>query len=123
MIVVEDMREITCIACPIGCRLAVSRNDNGQIAISNHGCKRGLTYGEQEFTRPMRMVTSSVFVLGGKRPLCAVKTKEVVPKDSIAAILREIQSVRVQAPVQIGQVIVSNIAGTGVDLVATANCS
>ena len=117
----QNKREITCIACPLGCLLSVW-TDDGAVHVENHACKRGITYGEQEFSNPMRMVTSLVCVVNGKRPVCAVKTKIVVPKAKIPEVLRAIGSVSVSAPVQIGQVIVGNIADTGVDLVATANC-
>ena len=115
-------REIICIACPLGCRLSVWADENA-VHVENHGCKRGVTYGEQEFSNPMRMVTSLVSVAGGKRPVCAVKTKDTVPKAKIPAVLQAIGSASAQAPVRIGQVILDNIADTGVDLIATANCA
>jgi CxxC motif-containing protein len=116
-------REITCIACPMGCRLSVKQAEDGKIAVANYGCKRGIAYGEQEFTRPMRMVTSSVRVEGGSMPLCAVKTASPVPKAQIGAVLAAIGEAVAPAPLQIGQVVLPNIAGTGVDLVATASVS
>lgn len=115
-------REITCIACPMGCRMVVQQNDGGEVTVEGATCKRGVTYGTQEFTCPMRTVTSSVRVTGGAHPLCAVKTRENVPKASIPAVLDAIAAVRPQAPITIGQVIVPDIAGTGVDLVATSAC-
>jgi CxxC motif-containing protein len=116
-------REITCIACPMGCRLQVSPQENGGITVKNYGCKRGIAYGEQEFTRPMRMVTSSVRVKGGAMPLCAVKTAQPVPKAQIGAVLAAIGEAVAPAPLQRGQVVLADIAGTGVDLVATASVS
>ena len=114
-------REITCIACPLGCRLSVWADGNG-VQVENHICKRGVAYGEQEFTNPMRMVTSLVLVNGGKRPVCAVKTRSVVQKAKIPEVLLAIGSVTAQAPVWIGQIVIGNIADTGVDLIATADC-
>ncbi len=116
------MRDMTCIACPMGCRLRVSEGADGQITVENYGCKRGIAYGQQEYTNPVRTVTSSVRVQGGKRPLCAVKTKEPIPKTKIPEVLDIIQAACPAAPLAIGQVVASNIAGTGVDLVATAVC-
>lgn len=117
-----ESREMTCIACPMGCRMTVTRADDGTIAVEGATCKRGLVYGEQEFTCPMRTVTSSVRVKGGEHPLCAVKTKDTVPKVKIPEVLEAIRRAEPDAPVRIGQVIVPNIADTGVDLVATAAC-
>lgn len=117
-----EAREMTCIACPMGCRLIVRQSGAGGIEVENYGCKRGITYGEQEFSCPMRQVTSSVAVRGGKRPLCSVKTRSTVPKSGIPDVLAAIRQAAVEAPVAIGQVIVPDIAGTGVDLVATSAC-
>ena len=117
-----DKREITCIACPMGCRLSVFRAEDGRVVVENYSCKRGITYGEQEFTCPMRTVTSSVRVSAGKHPLCSVKTKNVIPKAKIPEVLAIIRQTTVNAPISIGQVIVPDIAGTGVDLVATSAC-
>ncbi|MDL2318961.1 DUF1667 domain-containing protein [Eubacteriales bacterium OttesenSCG-928-A19] len=115
-------REMTCIACPMGCRIMVRQDDNGKVTVENATCKRGVVYGEQEFTCPMRTVTSSVRVEGGHHPLCAVKTRDTVPKEKIPQVLEEIRTVRPKAPVALGQVIVPDIAGTGVDLIATSAC-
>lgn len=118
----QDKREMTCIACPLGCRLSVWA-DGDAVRVENHGCKRGVAYGEQEFTNPMRMVTSLVYVDGGVRPVCSVKTKAMVPKAKIPEVLRAIGAVTPSAPIALGHVIIENIAETGVDLVATANCA
>ncbi len=118
----NESREMICIACPVGCRLMVRQDGAGNVTVENFGCKRGIAYGTQEFTQPMRTVTSSVLVDSGVRPLCAVKTQTTVPKESIPAVLEVIRTARAKAPIQIGQVVVHDIAGTGVDLVATAFC-
>lgn len=118
----RETREMICIACPVGCRLTVKQDDASNVTVENFGCKRGITYGTQEFTQPMRTVTSSVLVDMGARPLCAVKTKTTVPKEAIPAVLDVIRTAKASAPILIGQVVVPNIAGTGVDLVATASC-
>ena len=117
----KEKREITCIACPIGCRLSVWEDEDA-VHVDNNICKRGFDYGVQEFTNPMRMVTSLVVVKGGTRPVCAVKTRSEVPKAKIPEVLLAIGSVSARAPVRIGQVMIGNVADTGVDVVATANC-
>ena len=69
----------------------------------------------------MRTVTSLVAVVGGEHPLCPVKTAQAVPKDRIPEVLAILRSLRAQAPIVMGDVLLRDIAGTGVDLVATAN--
>ena len=113
-------QEMICIRCPLGCRLTVTQ-DGDNITVTGNTCRRGMEYGIQEMRCPMRVVTSSVRVTGGQRPVCSVKTADAVPKASIPDVLEALRSVHVAAPVRIGDVIVPDIAGTGVDLVATAN--
>jgi len=113
--------ELTCIVCPMGCRLTVEKVGD-DIRVSGHTCKRGEKYAIQETTCPMRTLTSLVSVKGGEGPLCPVKTANVIPKALIADALKEVKAACVEAPVMIGDVIIKNIAGTGVDLIAAANC-
>lgn len=119
----SEVRELTCIACPMGCRLTASRDDEGKVTVTGFTCKRGEVYGIQEFTCPMRTVTSSVRVEGGARAVCSVKTKDTVQKVKIDEVLEAIRVCVAKAPLKIGDVVISDIAGTGVDLVATSNCA
>lgn len=112
---------MVCILCPMGCRLTVTRQEDGEVSVQGNTCKRGQAYGVQELLNPMRVVTSSVRLNGGRHPLCSVKTKGQVPKASIPQVLEAIRVARAQAPVHIGQVILEDVAGTGVPLVATSN--
>ena len=112
--------EMTCIRCPMGCRLTVTQ-DGDSFTVSGNTCRRGEEYGIQEMRCPMRTVTSSVRVEGGRRPVCSVKTAENVKKADIPAVLEVIRALTVKAPVAIGDVVCPNVAGTGVNLVATAN--
>ena len=81
-----ETREMTCIGCPMGCRLSVKR-EGDEITVTCNTCPRGDKYARQEFTNPMRTVTSSVFVRGGKMPLCSVKTRDTISKASIPEAL------------------------------------
>ena len=112
--------EMTCIRCPMGCRLTVTQ-DGDNFTVTGNTCRRGEEYGIQEMRCPMRTVTSSVRVDGGRRPVCSVKTAENVKKADIPEVLAAIRGIRVKAPVAIGDIVCPDIAGTGVNLVATAN--
>ena len=112
--------ELTCIVCPMGCRMNIEKDGEGW-KVTGNTCKRGETYAIQETTCPMRTLTSLVRISGGEGPLCPVKTANVIPKAKLAEALVEVKAACAQAPVKIGDVIISNIAGTGVDLVAAAN--
>ena len=114
-------KNMICTVCPMGCRLTVTDDGQGNLTVTGNTCKRGETYAIQESTCPMRTLTSLVSVIGGEGPLCPVKTANVIPKAKIAEALCEVKAAHVEAPVKIGDVIISNIAGTGVDLIAAAN--
>ena len=114
------VRELICISCPLGCPLRVETDGAGNVtAVTGNTCKRGEAYGRKEVTAPTRTVTSTVLVAGGQSPGVSVRTKGDVPKDSIFAVMAVIRETEVPAPVALGDVLAENIAGTGVDLIAT----
>ena len=116
-----DKRTLTCIGCPLGCTVEVT-TENGQIlSVTGNTCKRGEDYARKEVTNPTRIVTSTVRVIGGKADMVSVKTKEDIPKGKIFDCVKSLKGVEVEAPVHIGDVIVPDAAGTGVDIVATKN--
>ena len=109
-----------CINCPKGCELEVVRKDDGTVVVTGHTCPRGEAYGRAELENPTRMVTGLVRIAGMRKPL-PVKTKSAVPKGKIDAVLFALHQTTGQLPVKIGDVIVPDVAGTGIDVVATAN--
>jgi CxxC motif-containing protein len=115
----EVRREMICIVCPVGCRMKAERLPDGEIKVTGNTCARGVKYAVEEFTNPTRSVTTSVPVAGGHMEMLSVKTRNPVPKASIPQILKLVQKVQVAAPVRVGDVVLPNAAGTGVDIVAT----
>jgi len=112
---------ITCINCPVGCRMTVTLSDSGEfVSVTGNTCPRGAKYAQQECTVPERVITAVIPVDGSDTPL-SVKTKQPVPKSMIFDVMDVLQGVRVSPPVQIGQVIVENVLNTGSDIVATRN--
>lgn len=116
-----EVKNLTCINCPMGCSLTVEMNGDEVINVSGNTCSRGDAYARKEVTNPTRIVTSTVKVTDGKSDMVSVKTKEDIPKGKIFECIKELQGVQVQAPVHIGDVIVADIADTGVAVVATKN--
>lgn len=116
-----EIRELTCINCPMGCLLTVEMDGDEIKEISGYTCPRGKTYAQKEVTDPTRIVTSTVKVVGGKRERVACKTAHDIPKDKISAVMEAINAAQVQAPVVIGEVLIADVAGTGVDVIATAH--
>ena len=105
-----EVRELTCIGCPLGCQLTVTMG-NGEIKVEGNTCPRGEAYAKKEVTNPTRIVTSTV----------RVKTASDIPKGKIFDCMKEIRAVKVAAPVHIGDVIIADCAGTGVAVVASKN--
>ena len=112
---------ITCINCPVGCRMTVRMSDAGEFqSVSGNTCPRGAKYAEQECTLPERMITAVLPVRNSPVPL-SVKTSVPVPKRCISDIMHELSLVSIEAPVCIGQVILPDVLHTGADIVATRN--
>ncbi|MBR2549737.1 MAG: DUF1667 domain-containing protein [Clostridiales bacterium] len=115
----EDIRELTCINCPMGCRITVVI-DSGEIkAVSGNTCKRGEIYARSEVTAPVRTVTTTIRVIGGTVDRVSCKTKAPVPKDMIFEVMDEINRASCRAPVKTGDILIEDCAGTGVPVVAT----
>ena len=115
-----ETRELTCINCPLGCQLTVSITDGIVSQVTGNTCPRGDAYGRKEVTNPTRIVTSTVPVEGSDRErMVSVKTASDVPKGKMFDVISALAGVSATAPVAIGDVIVPDVAGTGVDVVAT----
>jgi len=111
-----NMAEIICITCPKGCHLQV---DEKTLAVTGNSCPRGVEYGKNELTHPVRVVTSTVCVSGAAIDRCPVKTKGSVPKETMFDVMAALDGVCLTAPVACGDVVIANVCGTGVDVVAT----
>ena len=114
---------ITCINCPVGCRMTVSLSDTGEfVSVTGNTCPRGAKYAQQECTLPERMITAVIPVAGSETPL-SVKTASPVPKNLIASVMNELSRVQISLPVSIGQVVLPDVLDTGVDIIATRSLS
>lgn len=111
------MRNITCTVCPMGCSLVVSKVD-GEYKVEGNTCKRGAKYGVEEVTNPRRVITTTVKLNGGYLNLLPVKTNDSVPKELMFEIMKLLDRVEVNTPVSVGDVIIKDVLGTGVDVVS-----
>ena len=112
---------LICIGCPLGCPLTVEMEGNEVKSVAGNTCPRGDAYAKKELTNPTRIVTSTVRVAGGRLSMVSVKTESDIPKGKIFECVKALKEVEVTAPVKIGDVIVENVAGTGVNIIATKN--
>lgn len=113
--------ELICIGCPMGCPLTVEMENGEVIEVSGNTCPNGDKYARKEVTDPRRTVTSTVRVSGGVLPVTSVKTAADIPKNKIFDCMQEIDKIKLCAPVKIGDIVIKDVLGTGVDVVATKN--
>ena len=105
----------------MGCQIEVGLDDAGNFVDSKGwSCLIGKRYAQEEVTAPVRTVTALVEVIDRLEPL-SVKTAQPIPKGKIFDSLAEIKKVKVHAPVHIGDIIIENVCGSGVAVVAAKN--
>jgi len=103
----------------MGCPLQVTLDGDKVTNVEGASCKKGITYAEVECTNPTRMMTSTVTLLGSPLRRLPIKTERPIPKGKIAEAARSLKGVEIKAPVAIGDTVVENICGTGINMVAT----
>lgn len=115
------IKNIICVSCPMGCPISVEIDDGtGEVInVTGNTCPRGKAYAITECTAPVRMLTSTVKVKGGRTAMVPVKTSAPIPKGMMFDIMKKINSVEVSSPVKLGQVIIENVLNTGADIIAT----
>ncbi len=114
----EEVKFI-CTACPQGCGLTVLMENGEIVSVTGNTCKKGITYADAEMHDPRRMVASTVKVRDGFHPLLPVYTENPVPKPQIPDVLAEIRKVELQAPVAMHSVVIENVLGLGINVLAS----
>lgn len=114
-----DKKDLICIRCPLGCMLSVEMEEGRVLKVEGNSCPRGEQYARKECTNPTRIVTTSVIVEGGRQAMVSVKTAADIPKDKISACMKALKDIKIPAPVHIGDIILRDAAGTGVNIIAT----
>jgi len=107
-------RDLICIVCPRGCSMQVELEDSKVISVTGNACKRGEKYAIDECLSPTRMVTALVRVTNRKDTMVSVKTAAPIPKGNIFDLMKLINAATVEAPVSIGDVVLSDVYGTDV---------
>ena len=114
-----EKKEFVCIRCPLGCNITVATEGNEIRSITGNTCQRGADYVTKELTDPRRIVTSLVRVTGGELPVASVKTASDIPKAKIQDCILALKEIDLQAPVHMGDIVVENVCGCGVNIIAT----
>lgn len=116
----EKLKHITCTVCPMSCDVVLELDENDEIlSLTGNKCARGKVYATKEHTAPERTLTTIVRADGGVHPLLPVRTNQPIPKEKLKDGMLAVAEIVVKAPVTMGDVVVSNFLGLGVDLVAS----
>lgn len=115
--------ELICITCPLGCHLSIDRGPNSTLAVSGNRCPRGVKYAEEELLAPKRVVSATARIVGpetaGSIARLPVRTTGPYPKEGVSEALKAIYALSVELPVHRGQVLIKDLGGYGVDVIAT----
>lgn len=105
-------REMTCIVCPMGCRMEVTLENGVVTQVEGNICKRGSEYAKTECTNPMRNVTTTVLCENGE--LLPVKTDRPVRKEDVFLVMEAVNNTIAHLPVRIKDVIIENVCGCNI---------
>lgn len=116
-----EKKQMTCIVCPLGCHIEVIPPGEGvsDWVITGNKCQRGNDYGIKEMTSPTRMLTSTVKIVGANLRRLPVRTAAPIPKGLIYNVMSELNKIQVIAPVSVGQIVIPDVLGTGIDIIAS----
>lgn len=112
-------REIICTSCPLGCHVFVELNGEDIVSVRGNTCVRGERYARSEMINPLRTVTTTVALCGGG--VLPVKSDAPLSRKKIPQYLERIHKITAQPPICIGDILLEDIDGSGVNIVATQN--
>ena len=113
------IKEMVCIVCPMSCKLSVEMDKDKVVNVTGNTCIRGVKYANEELTHPTRMVTSTVTIKNAALTRLPVVTSKPIPKDKIFEVMKQINKVKVKAPIARDDIIIKNVAKTGADIIAS----
>lgn len=118
----KRVEKVLCIVCPQGCEVNVVLEDGKVVSVEGNACPRGAEYAINEIKSPKRILMTVVKCRNGIPPVVSVKTDKPIPKDKLLEASKYLANIEVEAPIEIGDVIVENILGLGANIVATRPC-
>jgi CxxC motif-containing protein len=116
-------RKMRCIICPEGCSLIVEydKNTGGSMVIEGHKCKRGIKFAEDEIKNPLRTLTTTVRISSKKAARLAVRSNIPVGRDKMLQIIKIVRQIEIKAPVNMGDIIIHDVLGTGADIISCSS--
>jgi CxxC motif-containing protein len=112
-------KDMICISCPIGCRISAEWENDSDIIVTGNKCQRGVVYGREEILSPRRIVSATMEINSSLLGRIPVMTNGTLPKGLIDPLLNKIYKMHLETPMARDDIIIKNIANTGIDLIAT----
>ena len=114
-----EKRHFVCVICPIGCEIDVVHDGSKIISMEGNKCQKSEEFVNQELIEPMRILTTTVRIQESMWPVIPVRTDKPVPKRLFPRIMRQLRRTKLQAPVNMLDVVVRDVLGTGANIIAT----
>lgn len=108
-------KEMICIVCPVGCHLEIDDN----LKVTGNQCKRGEIYAKEEMTNPTRILTTTVAIKSVLTRRLSVKSERPLPKGKLPQAMEILNNIILKAPISLHEIVVENIANTGVNMIST----
>jgi len=116
---VIEKKHFVCVVCPIGCEIDVVHDDGEIISMEGNKCEKSHEFVSQELIEPMRILTTTVRIQGARLSVIPVRSDKAVPKRLFPRIMKKLRRIRLQAPVNMLDMVVKDIVGTGANIIAT----
>lgn len=115
-------KKIRCIVCPEGCQLQAEYDADSKkvISLEGYNCKKGIKFAEAEISNPLRTLTTTISIDSGISQRLPVRSSTPAPKEKIASMVKAVKQTRAKAPVKMGEIIMADVLGTGVDIISSA---
>jgi len=114
-----EKKHFVCVVCPMGCEIDVVHDGSKIISMEGNKCEKSEEFVSQELIEPMRILTTTVRIQGSRWPVIPVRTDKAVPKRLFPRIIRQLRDIKLQAPVNILDVVVKDVLRTGASIIAT----
>lgn len=114
-----EKKHFVCVVCPVGCEIDVVHDGSEIISMEGNKCEKSEEFVSQELIEPMRILTTTVRIQGARWPVIPVRTDKSVPKRLFPRIMRQLRRIKLQAPVNMLDVVARDVLHTGADIIAT----
>ncbi len=114
-----EKKHFVCVVCPVGCEIDVVHDGSKIISMEGNKCEKSEEFVTQELIEPMRILTTTVRIQGSRWPVIPVRTDKAVPKLLFPRIMRQLRRLKLQAPVNMLDVVVKDVLHMGANIIAT----